>query len=406
MVLALLACTTSEPQPDSVTWTEDVRPLIDAHCATCHGDGGLSFPLDTYDRALAVAPAMADSVADRRMPPFLADNTGECTTYSPARWLTEEEIDTVVAWVDAGSPEGPEIAREEPPEVEQLEPTHVLIPDQPYTPEVGGDDDWRCFVVEPDLDEDLYLTGYQVVPENPGVVHHVAIFKPISGQASEMVRAMDPDGAGYSCFGGANAPAGLWAIWSPGRSVYRLPEGTGVPLEAGVPLVVQVHYAEIEGDAPSELTEVRVELTDEAKPLMPLWLLNDDFELAPDTAHAEDSQDQTLYRMMLELGWSDYATGDVLLHGVGGHMHLMGTSLRAEVRPESGEDACLMDIRRWDYDWHDIYMLEDPVRASSADTIHIDCSWDTTGREEPVYWGDNLEDEMCTILVLAEPIED
>ncbi|MCP4809689.1 MAG: hypothetical protein GY884_30495 [Proteobacteria bacterium] len=405
-MLWLLACAGTEPAPDTTpTWTEDVQPLFAEHCAACHASAGLAgFPLDTYDEVIALASVVATSVEDRSMPPFLADNSGECTTYSPARWLTEDEIATVVDWVDGDTPYGPEFEPVEPTPVQDLEATHVFTTAQPYTPTFEGWDDWRCFVVEPGLEQDMFLRAYQVVPQNRDMVHHVAIFKPISDLSAAQVRSFDPDGEGYRCFGGANTQAGLWAIWSPGQDVYRLPGEAGVPIEAGMPLVLQFHYAPVEGEVPAELTEVRVELTTDAPPLLPLWVLNDDFELDPDTPNNADSQSRTLREMMQELGWDDYAESNVALHGVGGHMHLMGTSLRAEVQKSTG-DECLMDIKRWDYDWHDIYMLEEPISAGPDDVVNIDCTWDTTGRDEPVYWGDDIEDEMCTILVLAEPTD-
>src|SRR5690242_4639289 len=45
---------------------------------------------------------------------------------------------------------------------------------QPYTPAApsGGTDEYRCFLVDPQLTEEAYLTGSQFLPQNAAIVHH------------------------------------------------------------------------------------------------------------------------------------------------------------------------------------------------------------------------------------------
>ena len=56
----------------------------------------------------------------------------------------------------------------------------TLEMDTDYTPSAPtgvGTDDYRCFLLDPGLEEDVWLTGSQVLPGNPDVVHHVILFK-------------------------------------------------------------------------------------------------------------------------------------------------------------------------------------------------------------------------------------
>ena len=39
-----------------------------------------------------------------------------------------------------------------------------------------GTDDYRCFLLDPQLTKDVYLTGTFVKPGNADVVHHVILF--------------------------------------------------------------------------------------------------------------------------------------------------------------------------------------------------------------------------------------
>ena len=47
----------------------------------------------------------------------------------------------------------------------------------PSAPTGKGTDDYRCFMLDPKLAEDKYLTGTNVLPGNPDVVHHVILFR-------------------------------------------------------------------------------------------------------------------------------------------------------------------------------------------------------------------------------------
>ena len=47
----------------------------------------------------------------------------------------------------------------------------------PSAPYGTGTDDYRCFLLDPELDQDTWLTGTQVLPGNPDVVHHVILFQ-------------------------------------------------------------------------------------------------------------------------------------------------------------------------------------------------------------------------------------
>ena len=78
---------------------------------------------------------------------------------------------------------------------------------EPYTPSPPtgvGTDDYRCFLLDPGLVDDGYLTGTNVLPGNPDVVHHVILFRVMPDQVAEAERLdAATDGPGWTCFGGA-----------------------------------------------------------------------------------------------------------------------------------------------------------------------------------------------------------
>src|SRR5262249_60243232 len=95
------------PPGEAPTYYKDIAPIVNAHCASCHVDGGIApFSLLDYDSASAVAAMMKVKTQAREMPPWNPDNSGDCNTYSNARWLDDNDIATIAAWADPRAPEG------------------------------------------------------------------------------------------------------------------------------------------------------------------------------------------------------------------------------------------------------------------------------------------------------------
>ena len=385
----------------TVTWTEDIQPVIAVSCSGCHSDGGLApIALDDYTTAAKWVEPMAASVASGEMPPFLADPES-CQPLQSAPTVPDSFADTLRAWDAAGTPYGPDlepVLAPEPPSLEGIATETFTIP---YTPDHSAGDDWRCFVVEPDFSETHYLKAYQVIPEDPAQVHHVTMFQPLSEKSADIARALD-DGSGYTCFGDAGIPAGLVSVWSPGNTVYRIPDERGIPIQTGMPIIVQIHYP-VTGGSDQERTQVLLESSADGKPVYPIWMLNSDFALPPGEPSVSDPHSSTIDAMLSEMGWEPQP---VDLIGGAMHMHLMGLSTRASITDSRGTDRCAIDIPQWDYNWHNIYFFEEPMPVDADATVDLDCSWDTTAATQTTVWGDNVEQEMCVLLLLAAPQDD
>ena len=91
--------------PSNVTFTKDVAPIVQQHCQSCHRPGeGTPFSMLTYEDARPWATAMKQMVVTRAMPPWFED--GHTEKFENNRSLTQAQIDTIAAWVDAGAPKG------------------------------------------------------------------------------------------------------------------------------------------------------------------------------------------------------------------------------------------------------------------------------------------------------------
>ena len=94
-----------------VTYYRDVLPIIQNNCQTCHREDGLNLggviaPMSfmSYQETRPWARAIARKVEAREMPPWFA--TGPKNVFSNERGLTDDEIGTLVRWVEAGAPAG------------------------------------------------------------------------------------------------------------------------------------------------------------------------------------------------------------------------------------------------------------------------------------------------------------
>src|SRR5215831_20584268 len=92
-------------EKNSITFTKQVARIFQKRCEECHRDGGIApMALVTYEQSRPWAKAIKEKVANREMPPFHA--AGPVGKYLRDPRLTDEEVSTVVNWVEAGAPKG------------------------------------------------------------------------------------------------------------------------------------------------------------------------------------------------------------------------------------------------------------------------------------------------------------
>ncbi|HVK69769.1 MAG TPA: hypothetical protein VM694_35165 [Polyangium sp.] len=372
------------------TYAEDVAPILMKNCATCHTNGGIApFPLLDYEQTKPLAALLAERTTAREMPPFNPNNCGHCNTFQDARWLTSEEIATISAWAEAGGPAGDLAKAPAPP----APPTGLadanLTIDMgvSYTPDGSTVDDYRCFIVDPGITADTFLTAYEVLPGDPRVVHHVIAFALDTAAAEAEAESLDAAeaGPGYTCFGGPGVGASRFVVgWAPGGGPTRFPAGTGLRLEGGRKMVVQVHYNLASGALPDQ-TRIAAVVQDSVEKEATISRISaQGINLPPQQPMTTVTNDETV----------PAGAGSVTLWGVAPHMHGTGKTMHVEAEHD-GQKQCLLDVGNWDFHWQSFSMYETPPKVQGGDTIRITCGYDTTGRDTVTKQGEGTEDEMC-----------
>ncbi|MFC4783623.1 hypothetical protein ACT8ZV_04065 [Nocardioides sp. MAHUQ-72] len=311
----------------------------------------------------------------------------------------------------------------------------------PSAPNGVGTDDYRCFLLDPHLTKDTWLTGTNVLPGNPDVVHHVILFRVPPQQVREAEQLDDrTPGQGWTCFGGSglsgelnNIDDAAWlGAWAPGgkESVDR--KGYGVDLAPGSRVIMQVHYNLLAGQQPDRSsTQIRVMRHGSGLTPLHTYLMPAPVELPCRPGHDDGplcDRDAAVADVLHRFGTAGNTNS--LLHllcgsearpspttsctrtigrpmtvlGVAGHMHLLGRSIRIETNPGTPRAQTILDIPVWDFDNQGTRPIA-PVHLEPFDTVRVTCrhvQWlrdrlpAFEGQQEKyVVWGEGTTDEMC-----------
>jgi hypothetical protein len=368
-------------------------PIVYEHCVACHVEDGVgAFPLVDYEVVSIVEDVMKDVAVKHSMPPWLVEPSGACQSYRGVRALDAGEIATISAWAEAGGPEG---APRTPPAIAPVEPlaqvTHELDIGVDFTPALNplATAVYRCFVADPGLERDGYVTDYLVRPGDRRMVHGVVIYALPSDEAADEALALDAADAipGYECFGGPRvAGAAIVGAWAGGSPAVHYPAHTGIAVGAGTKAVIRIHYNThniITADRTRVDLTVAARVRSEAR-LFPVEV--QDMALAPGLA---DAQATALV-----------AAPSGELWGVFPHMHLLGKSMRLEL-VRGGETSCLADVPRWSFQFQELYQYRAPVALLPGDQLRVACSYDTFGQTVTITTGEDVDDEMCAAYVLV-----
>lgn len=411
--LLLVACKGSGEDPP--TWHRDIQPIVSARCAGCHVEGGIGgLSLQSYEEVSELGVWVAEVTEARVMPPWQA--VPGHIEYKDDRSLSDAQIQFIRDWVDAGTPEGDPSEAGEP-----LPPIGAALPEvdlslslpAPYTPTLSPDD-YRCFPVAWTATEDSYVTGFEVHPDNPTAVHHVAAFlirtDSIGGDLTPTLAEWDEadEGPGYTCFGGPSrtgqdiqVPVQQLGQWVPGNQALILPEGSGILVPAGSSVVIQMHYNLQSWDgAPDQTsidfdTEPTVQHEGAFAPwLDALWTFGGMTIPAGGTASFVEEGDPTSF-------WGLFVGEEVNLdegfdiHAVMLHMHQIGRTGLVRVDKADGSSQVLLEVEDWDFHWQLNYQLAQPVRFEVGDSLFLECGFDNSAGTEEVAWGEGSTDEMC-----------
>ena len=452
--IVLLTCRPPLEGQDAVTYTKDISPIIYKNCTVCHRAGEIGpFPLTNFEEVRDEAFTILSVTRKGYMPPWMPDREFSKFKFLGERGLTDQEVETIAQWVEAGMPEGDPAIEAPLPKFAKGSalgnPDLTLRAGEPYKIKGSNEDEYRVFVLPTGLSEDRDLVGVEFRPGNRAILHHALLAFDTTGQARES-DASDPL-VGYEVFGGFGIPVSPQAQlpgYTPGAVPLRLPKGVGIKLPAGADILMQTHYAPWPVRASDQsgvnlfFAEEPVERYLKTRQLMPFDLVEEDTLQPPELNLLERLE--VVRELVDEFGQNGFGgagnSGDVaerLGDGFGGrlegwslfklppdevsrfhgiwkveedislisiypHMHLLGKGWEIYAIDPEGNRENLLKIDSWDFNWQGDYPLPNYLKIDKGSTIHAIATYDNTAANplnprmppQASGWGGKTTDEM------------
>jgi hypothetical protein len=372
VMLLLVSPPTVTTTDNNVTFTKDVAPIFYKNCTGCHRPGEIApMSLLTYNDARPWAKSIREKVANRDMPPWHADpKYGE---WRNDRRISQEAINTILAWVNNGAREGD--PKDLPPMPEYTPGWRIGKPDQIFSaPEqavpADGVVDYQYLSVPTNFKEDRWITSAEIRSSAHAVVHHVIVFVQEPGATSRL-------------------QGKLLVGFAPGEDPAVFRPGFGRKIPAGSSLLFQIHYTP-NGTPTKDVTTVGliyaktpVEHTVVTRPV-----LQTAFEIP--AGHPN-------YEVKSSFTFNESAQ----LYSFMPHMHLRGKDFEYKAVFPDGTSKILLSVPRYDFNWQTYYVLKDPVAVPKGTRIecvaHFDNSTNNKYNPDPtkaVRWGDQTWEEM------------
>ena len=344
-----------------LTYSADVASIIQENCTVCHRTGGIGpMELVTYENVRRYSARIKDKVVNRIMPPYYYDNDVGIQDLKEDWRLSQDDINTIVAWVDQGAPLG---NADEIPALDLLDTDDwslsalfgqpdLLASSTPIDVPAAGNDMWHKPIVKiqglPE-GEDRCIKALQVKPRGVAktVVHH----------ANSTFQLMQDDGS-FERTGDRATRATEYAMGKLGEII---PDGVCrvLPADAYIEWSIHMYPGGLGATAANDVIEGNVvELG--------IWLHPADYQY-------DYKQDLKNYGIREgELVMPPHGTAmtqgfhsfdhPVRIDSFQPHGHLRLRSASLEIfYPETGRTEIISMISNWSATWHQSHLYEDDV---------------------------------------------
>ena len=395
-----------------VTFTKDVARIFQEKCNECHRPATAApMPLETYDQARPWARSIKQRILMRQMPPWSIDKTVGIQQFSNDRSLSDQQIATIVRWVDSGAPMGD--AKDMPPAQQwpsdegwQLARQFGRQPDfvitsEPYTMPARSQDQWWKPLADVPVTGPRWVRAVEMRPgttEGRKITHHAL---------AHLVQD-DPDALRLGNDTG-DGQGGVLMEWAVGKNFDIFREGTGKLLLPGSHIWWDIHYHAV-GEEIRDHVELGVWLYPKGQePKYRTYLTG--FQATATEGAALDIPPNSV---AVSQGFHVLKQA-ARLENFQPHMHLRGKAMLLEAMLPDGSTQTISYVGNFDFNWMTNYIYADdaaPVLPKGT-IIHITAWHDNTaqnkGNPDPnqwVGWGDRTVDEMAHAWVNVTYISD
>jgi hypothetical protein len=363
---------------DSISYANEIVPILKERCVSCHMEGGIApFAMTNHQMVQGWSPMIREVLYTKRMPPGQIDNE-YVHDFRDVAHITVEETQKLVQWIDNGAQnsDGTDPLAEYKPELVKWaygEPDLLYkIPAQQIP--ATGVQDYRNIALPLNLEEDVWVKAIEFEAGDPTVLHHIIAF------------AYGPDGVNQ--FEILNQGIGLGA-YAPGNEVNTYPEDAGFPLKAGGGLMLQLHYT-TSGRETVDESEIALYLWDEKPERTVLGGSAADLEINIPPFEARHEMVATA-----KFRKNSYLTM------LGPHMHYRGYDANFKLVYPDGSTEEILNVPNYQFNWQKVYDFEEPKYVPEGTEMVFTATFDNSEMNpfnpdpsQTLTWGEQTWQEM------------
>jgi hypothetical protein len=355
----------------------------------------------TYEQTRRYASRIRDKVENRIMPPFHINRTVGIQKFKNDRGLTDEQIETIVSWVDQGAVYGN--AADEPAPMEFPDPNRWQLADQfgepdlivrsePFSVDAVAQDKWFRPTVPTGLTEPRWVRAIEMKPSYPEgrkVVHHALAFLLQREEGGTIGLASTASGINI----GINP---LFMEWAVGKVGEVFAKDAGKLMMPGSQIGWEVHLHAMGEEVRDQVVELGVYFYPEGyvpenrTVLNMFQVVDEELDIPP----GQVSVTQNFHVMQ--------APGR--LENFQPHMHMRGKAMMMEAIYPDGRKEILSSVDNFQWNWHNNYVYEEDVAPLlPKGTTLVFTAWHDNTEDNPnnpdsrqwVGYGDRTVDEMA-----------
>jgi len=365
-----------------VTYHNRISRIMQQNCIECHRTDGVGpFALDSCADVIAHAAMIRDVVERGAMPPWFAakpEGSHE-SIWANDRSLSDADRNDLTTWLKGSHTEGnlsdAPIPRKFADEWTLGKPDYIVQIPKPINIKATGTMPYQFVKTETTLDEDQWVQGYEILPTDRSVVHHVLVN--VHEKGTGRVRDREEGIGGY------------WAAYVPGNPGQMYPDGFAKKLPAGATVSFQIHYTP-SGEATQE--QLRMGLffakSEPKYVVTTIPLADPDLNIPPHAANHVESITRPV-------------PTDISVMAYMAHMHVRGKSFNFELTTPDGKTETLLDIPRYDFNWQLRYDYLEPKVIPKGSRVKVTAVFDNSENNpanpdptKTVHWGQQTYEEM------------
>ncbi len=405
-------------QQKQVTFSKDVSPILQAKCQSCHEPGSIGpMSLVTYQDARPWARSIKARVESRQMPPWHIDRSVGVQKFKNDMSLTDEQVATVVAWVDGGAIEGNPADFKAKPITKDLywqaerdglgKPDIVVTAPLQTMPAVHQDVWWRP-VNDIPVTEPRWIRAVEIRPSNiqgRKILHHSIAYHILRPDNTAAVNQGVQVARGISFSGSAAASQQELALrrpqimeWAIGKGYDQYMEGTGKLIMPGEKISWDQHI-HAAGEEVTSSSELGIWLYPKGQePTKRSYLVGftglkngtEGLDIPPNSVAYTEG-----FNVLKE---------NTIITNFQPHFHLRGKAMQVEAILPNGATQTISYVKDFNFNWMTNYIFTDeasPVFPKGT-IVKVSAYYDNTkankSNPDPDQWvgyGDRTVDEMA-----------